>query len=165
MNNREQLTIETVISDENSILSPFSGKEPTISGEFADYLETSLPHSSKTENVKLLFQCETITPDEETMYERAIKNYYERELEKTNLDLKRNGSGSLITLILGAIFLSLVVMMTTLELSEVLTAIFDILAWIFVWEAMDLFFFRRREIAEKRKKCQAILSAEITFNK
>ncbi len=164
MKKNEPLIIETVISDENSILSPFSGKEPTISGEFADYLETSLPHASKTETISLAFQCETITPDEEKTYERAIKNYYARELEKTNLDLKRNGVGSLVMLILGALFLSLVITMTTLELSEVLTGIFDILAWVFVWEAMDLFFFRRREISEKRKKCQAILSAKITFN-
>lgn len=161
--NHQTLTIETRISDESSILSPFSGATPTISGEFADYLDRQFPHPSKTVELELLFVCETITKEEEAMYETAVKTHYKAELQKTEIDVKRNGVGSLIMLILGSIFLALVFTMTSLELSEVLTGIFDILAWVFVWEAMDLFFFRRRELTERRKKCQAVLSAKVLF--
>lgn len=162
MNDQTQI-IETRISDETSILSPFSGAKPTISGEFADYLDRQLPHPSKTGELELVFVCETITKEEEATYESAIKTHYESELQKTEIDVKRNGVGSLIMLILGSIFLSLVITMTSLKLSEVLTGIFDILAWVFVWEAMDLFFFRRRELTERRKKCQAVLAAKVLF--
>ena len=42
--------------------------------------------------------------------------------------------------------------------------IIDIVAWVFVWEAVDLFFFRSPILIREKLKCKHFIEAEITYS-
>jgi hypothetical protein len=149
---------------EDSILSPFSPKgHPTISGEFAEFLDSQYTEMKRNEKLHIDIECDTIDDDERLLYEGAIRSYYKAQEKRKTNEIVRNNIIALIMLIIGALVLTLSVMFYVFS-HEIIGEIIDIVAWVFVWESVDLFFIHRSILLRERAKCKYFIEAEITYS-
>ena len=149
---------------EDSILSPFSPKgNPTISGEFAEFLDSQYTEMKGGDKLHIDIECDTIDDDERGLYEGAIRSYYKAEEMRKTKELARNNFIALIMLIIGIIVLTTSVIFYVFS-HEIVGEIIDIVAWVFVWEAVDLFFLRSPILIRERQKCKHFIEAEITYS-
>ena len=81
----------------------------------------------------------------------------------TGIKLKRNAVTSLIMAIIAVAILTVYVALALYSADYVLLEIIDIAAWVFMWEAVDLFFLERRAIKLEQLRDCRLYSAEVTF--
>ena len=70
---------------------------------------------------------------------------------------------SIIFMIVGLIFLVGVIITSTYEFSEAIYEVLDIIAWVFIWEAVDTFFMERHKKRVEKIKYAKIAVSEIIF--
>lgn len=49
------------------------------------------------------------------------------------------------------------------EVGAVILNMLDVFAWVFLWEAVDMFFLQRPQLRKRRYRTEAVLQAKITF--
>lgn len=81
--------------------------------------------------------------------EDAIKLRFKRDFEDYERKLKRNAQISFILLLIGILFLGFLVLETFFLDNFILSIVLEITSWVFIWEAVDKFFFERTEIRER----------------
>jgi hypothetical protein len=149
---------------EESILSPFSPKgNPTISSEFAEFLDSQYTEMKANDQLHIDIECDTIDDEERVLYEGAIRSYYRAEEVKKTKEIIRNNFIALIMLIIGIVVIAVSVFFYVFS-HNIVGEIIDIVAWVFVWEAVDLFFFRSPILIRERLKCKHFIDAEITYS-
>ncbi|MBQ8430449.1 MAG: hypothetical protein IJX26_00675 [Clostridia bacterium] len=154
-------TIHIKMNSIDEILSPFSeDNRAVINSEFAEFLDNSVKDVPIKNDITL--EIESKDKDEEKI-STAIKNYYYNEFMESERQLKRNLLFSITTLIMGVISILLTSLSQHLNLNYILTNTLDILAWVFVWEAFDLFFFRRIELKHQQYRQMNFINANIIF--
>lgn len=153
----------TVLHDED-FLSDFSaGSKPVISSEVAEFIEertTALPPS---EALTLKIHSNCIDSQEQIAYSAALKEYYVRHYSENRREMRRNAVISAVMAAIGIITLALVVSFYFLEKMPVVSEVIDIFAWVFIWEAVDLFFLQRGILRAKRARCLRLIDAKIEF--
>ncbi|MBO5223887.1 MAG: hypothetical protein J6C23_05185 [Clostridia bacterium] len=156
--------IPVSIREEDSILSPFSPKgRPTISGEFAEFLDSQYTDMKSKEKLHIDIECDTIDDKEEILYEGAIRSYYKAEEKRKTKELVRNNVIALIMLLTGIVVLTVSVVFFILS-HEIIGEIIDIVAWVFVWESVDLFFMRRPQLLSEIIRCRHFAESKITYS-
>ncbi len=149
---------------EDSILSPFSPKgNPTISSEFAEFLNVQYTEMKEKDQLHIDIECDTIDDEERILYEGAIRSYYKAEETRKEKELIRNNIIALIMLVIGIIVLTVSVLFYVFS-HEIVGEIIDIVAWVFVWESVDLFFLHAPVLIRERQKCKHFIEAEITYS-
>ncbi len=156
--------IPVSVRDEDSILSPFSPKgNPTISSEFAEFLDSQYSEMGKNEKLHIDIECDTIDEQEQVLYDGAIRAYYKAEESRRRKELIRNNIIALCMVVLGALVLAISVVFYVFS-HEIVGEIIDIVAWVFVWEAVDLFFLRGPVLMRECNKCRHFADADITYS-
>lgn len=107
----------------------------------------------------------TNTKIEEKEVVVAIKNNYKKEYIETRNELKRNAIFSLIMLLLGLAFMSLLLLMHVYFYNVYLEIVVEITTWVFIWEAVDSFFLRRSELKRKSITLLKLYTAEMEIIK
>lgn len=152
------------VSDDDGFLSPYSyGGKPLISMEVAEFLNQSLKHLKIKEQVRFVVRGNTIDENEKKIYEQAIKYYYSQDVSETKSQLKHNAVLSAVMLLIGAIVFSVAITLTSLGVQTLVLDILDVVAWVFVWEAVDLFVLQRTQLKHRLLKSLKTAAAEITF--
>lgn len=162
-NNRRIIRLN--VTDDSNFLSPFSVKgDPLISGETADFLNLNIKHNLKDSGVKLVISSGEIDDTEKDVYKTAIKNYYRVEYKSTWKELRRNLLSSIIMLLISAcIFALAITLKKTTDTGAVILNMLDVFAWVFTWEAVDIFFLQRPKLLKEQKRNAAAMNAEIVF--
>lgn len=124
---------------------------------------------------RLKQQCEYIAADEEieivlaedcAAVEENFKSTFTilgaNELSQTKKDLLSARMSSLILMLGGIVWFLMSYLAQTLEWVMIVKELFVIATWVFVWAAIEKFFFGRKELHEKRFKLLQMLSAKIT---
>lgn len=153
------------VSDDSNFLSPFSVNEnPVISAETAEFLNHNIKHNLTDSGVHLVIESDCINQKEEIVYQNAIENYYRIEFKEVWKELRKNAIVSLImTLFSALVFAVAIVLEQTTNANGVILNMIDVFAWVFLWEAVDLFFLERPQLRHRRNLIEATLQAEITF--
>ncbi len=156
-------TINININNCSEIISPYAeNNKPVISGEFANFLENSVKDIpvNKPLNIEISSNdCDLQTTS------TAVKNYYYNEFIDTQRKLKNNLIASILSLIIGLIALAVTITLTTLNAPLIINGAIDIFAWVFMWEAFDLFFLRRVELRYTERRQMNFITAKITLIK
>ncbi len=153
------------IADDSCFLSPYSTLDaPIISDEMADFLEHSVKHISPKSKIHFIIKSKTIDENEKKIYPLAIKNYYGSEFVEITRDLNHNKWLSIIMIIIGAFFFALDIFLGHFNSTDVLLNIIDVIAWVFVWEAVDLFVLQRSSLKLKRHRCYELIHSKLSFN-
>lgn len=156
--------IEIKVDNKDSVLSSFSTKEAIISNELAEFINHQLRPMTLTNGIHLNLICDDITDEEKKIYDSAIRNYYKHELIEKNRELTRNKVLVWVMGILGTIILAVSILLSVLEKLTVFASVIDIVAWVLLWEAVDLHIFQRPKIEIEELKAYEIANSIITYN-
>ena len=155
--------IEVTVRQDVDFLSDYSVERPMISSSFSDFLREQAEAFPPREPILLKIHSNCIDEGEKGVYGAALKEYAMRNYKKHTLDLKKNGLISAILMAVGVLGLAAVVILSFFSNNAVLAEILDIFAWVFVWEAVDLFFLERRIIRAQLHRCLRLYEAKIQF--
>ncbi len=161
---KKPASISLTVYDDSSFLSPYSSdNEEIISDEVAGFLENSAKQIKPTSSLKINIKSKTIAENEKPIYLRAIKNYYENESAEIKRNLKFNLIATLILFAISVVVLLVLFLVVAKFNIQVLTEIVTIMAWVFLWEAVDLFFIRRPLLRRELHRCENLKNSEIVF--
>ncbi|MBQ9786428.1 MAG: hypothetical protein IJW25_03065, partial [Clostridia bacterium] len=93
--------------------------------------------------------------------DRAIKNNYKRVVRALFRKLHRNTMFTLYMLLMFAISVAIYCPLVIFEVHFVLQLLVEIVAWVFLWEAVDQWFLHRRNIKHEMLKNYRFVRADI----
>lgn len=97
------------------------------------------------------------------VYSHAIRNYFNLQLEETAEELRRNTLVSLIFAVVGILGLAAIIVLDSFKVQSIWLECVDIFSWVFLWEAVDQMFIRRRQLQIKRKRMHAFVNMEVVY--
>jgi len=159
--------IKLHVNDVDYFLSPLSvDGVPCISDETAFLLNYYLKNMSVDSDEKIFFEItgHNLSLAEQDLYRKAIKNYYREEFLDVQDDMKLNRRNTVLMLISGAFFILLRILLPlTIGWRTDFLEPINIVAWVFLWEAVELQIFKRPKLKEIQIRNLKILEADIEF--
>lgn len=160
-----KVVIRMSVSDDGDFLSPYSdGKQGVISSEVADFLDNAADGLDLKKPVHIIISGRTIDEEERRIYPAAIKKYYRGRIADTGARLKKNLISAIVMAIIGAAILSACVILHVNDMGSVLAELADIAAWVFAWEAVDLFCLARPLLRREQLHNCRLYEAEVTYS-
>ena len=164
--NEGRIIVNMNVKDDTDFLSVFSASDtPVISSEVAEFLETSTHSIRPNEQLSLHIKSDCIDETEQKVYSTAIKKYYTEKYRTNERELKVQTSIALLLAILGVFVLAFAVFLDYRIGSVIWAEVIDIAAWVFLWEAVDIKFFKTRELAIQRKRYMAFIDMKIEYER
>lgn len=158
-----RMLIEMNILNDSNFLSDYSVKDtPIINSEVAEFIQHATQSTKPTEKYTLRVQSSCIDERERTVYRQAIKEYYTEKYLATNEEIKRKRVIAFFLAIIGVVILLLAIFLEYRN-SVVWMRIVDITAWVFLWEAVDIWGLQCRELRLEKARCLAYIDMKIEF--
>lgn len=156
--------VEIGIKDKTEVLAPFAldGKE-TINVEFANLLDNVSKSIPPKENMHLKLKCEKLTDKEKQDFSMAIKNYYFNSLIDNQRKLHNNSLIFWSMIAISLLFLAILFIANHFGAPWIITEVLDIIAWVFVWEAVDLLAFQRSIYQYEMNRDLVLYKMKISF--
>lgn len=152
------------VSDGDTFLSPYSiDGEPLISAETAAFMEHSVKHLRPDAPLHFVIRGKTIDETEKPKYDRAIRDYYRSEFIENARDIRKNTVQSIIMTLTAAFIFATAVVLDRHGTNAVILNMIDVVAWVFMWEAADIYFFQRSLLKLHRRRALSMIEAVITF--
>ncbi len=135
--------------------------ENVLDWEFVDFVEKKADAIPQKEELALHFHVKDATKEKEEEVKRAVSNHYIREIKASYRTLQKNSKTCVYLLIMGLIAFGIYIPLTLLNVFFVVPYIFDLVAWVFLWEVVDNFFIRRAAIKMQIVKQARFVGATI----
>ena len=156
--------IDIAVNDLDDFYSPYSPKGyKLLNPEMIDYIDEYSKGIPAKQELTLRISAQNKSDDSKDRIEKTIRRTYAEKIASVNDDLRRNLMSSIIFMIVGLIFLVGVIITSTYEFSEAIYEVLDIIAWVFIWEAVDTFFMERHKKRVEKIKYAKIAVSEIIF--
>ncbi len=147
-------------------LCPFArSREERLSGEFANYLEVNAKQIPKIKTLHLQFEQnagENLEVEERQKFEKAIKKEFAEKIVSTRIEIKSSVRFSVIMMLLGILMLLALYLNITYG-EGVLREILTIVAWVFIWNATDTYFYKYTSKKSLLINYERLLLARIEF--
>ena len=163
-NLNENSVIEMVVKNDDNFLSTFSNSiTPVISEEVATFLENRVEniHSKNKINLKICSDC--IDNEEQKLYDVAVKEYYQEKYISSKSEIKKYNLISLILVFFGLLVLSTSIFIEYYFNRLLWAEAIDIVAWVLLWEATDIFIFKIASLRRKTKKYLMLYCMNIEY--
>lgn len=161
-----RIIIDMNVKDDTNFLSVFSASNnPVISNDVAEFIENNTHFIRANEQLSLNIKSNCIDETEQKVYKDAIKEYFTEKYRANERELKVQNKIALLLAFLGVLILVLAVFLNYRMSSVIWSEVVDIAAWVFLWEAVDIKFFKTRELSLKRKRYIALIDMEINYEK
>lgn len=161
-----KVIVDINVRDDSDFLSSYGeGENVAISGEVASFIDHSLKAIPPKENIKIVLRGNCISEDEQPVYEKSIKNYYENIFLDVKRDLKRNTIFSLLLALAGGIYFMFIWLLSLAIDVPILIEALTIAGWVFIWEAIDIFFLERPKLKALQYRAYQMIDAEIEFKR
>ncbi len=145
-------------------LSPLSPNgEPCITEEVAQFLEHSTKHLRPDYSLHFVFEGTSLSDEEKRIYTSAIHNYYHNEFTEIVRELQKNMAQTIIMVAVSAVIFALNIFLKNSGENQIIYNIIDIIAWVFAWEATDIFFLQRPSMRLRRLRLFNIIQSTISF--
>ncbi len=152
--------INMVVKNDDSFLSAYSEHNtPTVSSEVAEFIESSTHYLKPNQPLTLRIHSDAIDEEEMEIYRVAIKEHYLKKYIESKREFRFNITSVLLLVLAGIIALVLSFRVQHNIWSEVI----DIAAWVFLWEAVDIFFFKNRAGNINRKRYISYISMKVEY--
>ena len=153
------------LNNANEMFSPYSEENNlSLKPEIAKHIEHSTEDAKK--NSKICVYVETPKPVSEKEKEdcvMAFKNHYKLYLQDEKNELKHYYFISLILLGVGALLTVLFCFLTWWNVNLIVRTLVEIVSWAFVWEFVDVFFFRCMFKRKKLNYIKLLINAKLHF--
>lgn len=124
-----------------------------LKSEIYDFIEKAFKLANKKYDLELdITYPESMQEDEKNKIEKLLKAHYAINIVKTNESVKRHNIASIILLIVGAIVYGAYGLLTYFKVDFIFQGIIEIASWVFIWEAVDMFFLSNFETRIDRLK-------------
>ena len=155
-------TVRVSVQNGDDFLSPLSPDgAPVISEETASFLSNSVRHLRPDTALRFEIEEKGIDRTEREVYEKAIRNYYHGEFAEVMRELRRNAIVSAVMTAAAALIFALAVIFDRMGADIVLLNMIDVVAWVFMWEAADIFLLQRPTLKLRRWRSFQMIRAEI----
>lgn len=159
-----RIIINMNIDNDDDFLDKFSKSDyPIVNSDIYEYINKYTSSFKPNEKYILRIHSNCIDDVEKDIYSKAIKNYYIAKYLNNNVNLKRNRIISLILGIIGGLILGLVIFLEYNQKSEFWMRIFDIVSWVFIWEAVDILFFKCNELKIEKLRTLNFIDMKIEY--
>lgn len=156
--------IRLTVADDDAFLSPYAlNGEAVISMEVSEVLDRAIKAMPLEGDVHIEITGDTIDDGERVEYAAAMKNSYRSRVLDIDRQLKRNSTAAIWMTVIAALILALYVTLELTNASYILQEIVDIVAWVFMWEAADIFFLERKLLKIEQVRACRLYDAELTF--
>lgn len=135
--------------------------ENVLDAEFSDFLDKKAGAIPQKVELALHFHVKGATEEKCEEIDRAIKNNYKRELRAVNRELHQNTKNTIYLLLAGLVSFGLYVLMCLIDAHFVITYLFDVVAYVFLWEVVDNHFLERPKIQDRRLQLYRFVRADI----
>lgn len=141
-------------TDTNKVLDESAG----------DYIYESFKDLQNKSNKTLeIYLDESCSEEEKEECKNVIKRYFSNDYNDYKEENLKLTIVSLTLLIIGIVFVGLLVLLESLNVPYAISIIMEIIAWVFVWEFVDVFVFSRFTNRIKMRRIKKVLDAEIIF--
>ena len=159
-----RVIIQMNVKDDANFLSEFSeSATPVISTEVAEFIENETNAVPPNEDFTLQVYNDCIDDREEKVYSTAIKEYYMQKYIANEREIKRNRFAVLLLGIAGILVLAAELIFDYRVGNALWSSVIDIVAWVLLWEAVDIGVLEARVTAIKRKRFLAYLSMKTEY--
>lgn len=135
--------------------------ENVLDREFDEFLAAKADAIPLKQELAIHFHVKNATETKREEIDRTLKNHYKREVRALNRKLQRNLKFTIYMLFMFVLFFGIYIPLEIFNVNFVLTYIVDIIAWVFMWEAVDQWFLHRREIKHEMLKKFRFIRADI----
>lgn len=153
------------VSDDSSFLSPFYFDKPILSNEAADYLLSHKMILLWRGGVHIKLISDVISQGEEMVYRQAIKGYFEESALRGKRTMRRNYVLSALLFLIGLLVFALMFILDHF-LGDGLgmwSEVIDVIAWVFIWEAVDIAFIEKLENSYNVKMAHNLIDCRVSF--
>ncbi len=157
--------VELRVLDDNSFLSPYSTVQCNVlSEDVSDFIEHSLGGIPLEKSLHFRICSDVITEEEQREYTKAIHRHYAKKYLDSCMEKKHLHKMAAIMTFIAVAALSLMISFTAAGIgNEVFTEIVDIFAWVFMWEAVDIFFLRCTLLRFKQQRYLRLADSKIEY--
>ena len=156
--------INMTVLDDNEFLSPYGEeKDIVISRETAAFLEHSTRAIHHNRDLTLVISSNVIDEKEKVLYKKGIHNYFENSFLALQKDLKRNLWTSIIFALIGVLYFAVLIVVSLFVDYDLILEMLSNAGWVFLWEAVELFFIDRTEMKNRQYRAYAFLNAKIIY--
>lgn len=159
-----RIVVQMNVNDDSNFLSEFSeNATPVISTEVAEFIENKTNAVPPNEEFTLQIFSNCIDEEEKVLYRAAFKEYYMERYIANEREIKRNRFAVLLLGIAGIFVLLAEFICDSRIGNPIWTSVIDIVAWVLLWEAVDIGVLEARVLSIKRKRYLAYLSMKIEY--
>lgn len=152
------------VKDDTDFLSVFSAQDtPVISTQVAEFLENTTHGIRPDEPLSLHICSSCIEREEQGLYRTAIHQYYAERYLANARELRHQHIFAWALALIGVLVLTLTVYLQYRHSSVIWAEVVDIVAWVFLWEAVDIRCFRTRELVMQRRRYAAFMNMTVHY--
>ena len=161
-----RVIVNMTVKDDNDFLSVFSENDtPVISTDVAEFIENSIHAVSPGAQLALHIHSDCIDEREKVEYSEAIREYYTERYVANERELRRNRLIIWLLATAGVFVLSVAIGMEYWLESRLWSEVIDIVAWVLLWEAVDIGVFSNREHYQNRLRYLSLMEMKIVFGR
>ena len=156
--------IPMTVRDDSDFLSPFSeGAAPLISADVAEYLEEKTEDLPRRTELILQIRSSCIDPAEQEAYRLGVREFYLILYLSVRRELRRNLLLAFTLAAAGMLLLLATHLIDTHLGLPYWMELTDIVAWVFVWEAVDTLVFGSHDLRTQKLRCLSFMDMKIEF--
>ncbi|MBE6609338.1 MAG: hypothetical protein E7634_01575 [Ruminococcaceae bacterium] len=160
----KRAVINMTVKNDDGFLSQYSeDRTPMISEDVSTFIENSVSGLVPSESLTLRIHSDCIDDEEKAEYKNAIKEYYTKRYVSDKRELRRNTLIALLLAAAGIIALFAAIIVEIQTDSPIWTEVVDIIAWVLIWEAVDIMVFRNRELRVNCLRYLAFISMKVEY--
>ncbi len=162
--NEGRAIIRLTVLDDKGFLSAYGeDNDILISSETAEFLEHSTKAIHYNKSLALQIYSDVIDDREKMLYERGIRNYYENSFMAHQKELKHNFWTTMFLALIGILYFAILIVISFFVDFDIVLEALSIAGWVFLWEAVDIFFFQRPKIKHKQFRAYALMNSKIEY--
>lgn len=153
------------LSDDGDIFDKYSYRR-FVNNDFYDFIEKTTYYLRPA--VPLIIEADVpldFSKKDEESFRKDFIFHYNMNFENKKKSIRRNNIIATIMAIIGVILLALYVLFASIVKDNVIIELLSILAWVFVWEATDRFFFHSTELKVECFNAGQLAIAKLVFNR
>ena len=160
----KRAVINMTVKNDDGFLSQYSeDRTPMISEDVSTFIENSVSGLVPSESLTLRIHSDCIDDEEKAEYKNARKEYYTKRYVSDKRELRRNTLIALLLAAAGIIALFAAIIVEIQTDSPIWTEVVDIIAWVLIWEAVDIMVFRNRELRVNCLRYLGFISMKVEY--
>ena len=157
--------IHMTVRDDSAFLSPYSpSAEPMVDSAVADFIEARAA-ATKSRRFCLHIHSDCINDSEQTVYRRAISAYFRDSARSLTETIRRESVIAAILAMLGIFTLFLMLFLEGGAVTGVWLEVIDIVAWVLLWEAPDMYLLHGHAQRLRRRRLCALRDMAMVFHR